>query len=239
MPYHIVVCDDEKVMVNVNSVYIKDIAEKLKLDIVLHTFTSGTALLDYAQSNPVDIAFLDIDLEETSGISVAVSLRKLNAAIVTVFITGHTEYALDAFDTDAAGYLVKPLNPEKLEHSIKKAVNYIRMQKTAIKAKSIVITENNVKKKIPQHQILYFEKEGNQCRLVTVNGTHYWYATIKMLLDTLDHDFMQINQGVIVNCRYIKDIVKGDLILKNGEIFPVGRRYLTEIKERFLGIKAE
>lgn len=236
MKYAIGICDDEELMVNINTIYIKDISQKLNLDIDLHTFSSGEKIIEYAKSHKLDIAFLDIDMDGISGISTAVSLRKINSNIVTIFITGHTEYAVDAFDTDAAGYLIKPLNPEKLEHSIKKAVKYITMAKTAVVSKYITITEDNVKKKIPQYQILYFEKVGNQCKIVTTKEIHYWYATIKTVLNALDDDFIQISQGIIVNCRYVKDIIKGEMILKNSSSFRIGRQYLPAVKERFLAI---
>ena len=234
MQYIIGICDDENLMVNINTVYIKDICQKLNIDIKIHTFSSGEEIINYAKLHKLDIAFLDIDMDGISGISAGIALRKLNPNVVTIFITGHTEYAVDAFDTDAAGYLVKPLNPEKLEHSIKKAIKYIRMTKTSVTSKFITITEDNVKKKIPQYQILYFEKLGNQCKIVTAKETFYWYTTIKNVLSVLDEDFIQVSQGIIVNQRYIKEVTKGELILKDQSVFRIGRQYLPTIKEKFL-----
>lgn len=233
MQYRIGICDDEELMININSLYIKDIAKKLDLDIILHTFSSGEDLLAYADSHPLDIAFLDIDMDGISGISAAFSLRKKYPNIVTIFITGHSEYALEAFDTDAAGYLVKPLNPEKLEYSLKKAIKYTKLAKKATISKYITITEDNIKKKLPQYQIIYFEKEGNQCKVVTTKETHYWYVTIKSILQLLDDDFIQVNQGVIVNHIYIKSIIKDSIVLKDGSSFQIGRKYLPLVKERF------
>lgn len=233
MKYIIGICDDEKLMIDINTVYIKNICEKYNIDIELHTFSSGEEIIAYAKSHKLDIAFLDIDMDGISGISAAVALRKANPGIVTIFITGHTEYAIDAFDTDAAGYLVKPLNPEKLEHSIKKAINYIKMSKSAIINKYITITEDNAKKKIPMYQILYFEKVGNQCKILTTKETYYWYTTIKNVLSIIDENFIQISQSIIVNQRYVKEIVKGDVILKDQSVFRIGRQYLSIAKEKF------
>lgn len=233
MQYRIGICDDEEMMININSLYIKAIAKKLDLDIILHTFSSGEDLLAYTDSHALDIAFLDIDMDGISGISAAFSLRKKYPNIVTIFITGHSEYALEAFDTDAAGYLVKPLNPEKLEYTLKKAIKYTKLIKNAAINKYITITEDNIKKKLPQYQIIYFEKEGNQCKVVTAKETHYWYITVKSLLQLLDDDFIQVNQGVIVNHIHIKNIIKNSIILKDGSSFQIGRKYLPLVKERF------
>jgi DNA-binding LytR/AlgR family response regulator len=232
MTYRIGICDDEDLMLNINSIYIKNLAQKLNLSIELYTFNSGELLLDYSKSHTLDIVFLDIDLNGISGIKCAMSLRRLSPNIVTIFITGHTEYALEAFDADATGYLVKPINLDKLEHSIRRAVKYIHMSRNALVNKFITITENNLKIKIPQYQIIYFEKEGNLCKITTSNKIHYWYTTIKNVVDTLDDDFIQINQGVVVNIRYVKNLIRGEIILKNGNTFKIGRQYLATVKDK-------
>jgi len=108
------------------------------------------------------------------------------------------------------------------------------MTKTVVTSKFITITEDNVKKKIPQYHFLYFEKLGNQCKIVTAKETFYWYTTIKNVLSVLDEDFIQVSQGIIVNQRYIKEVTKGELILKDQSVFRIGRQYLPTIKEKFL-----
>lgn len=236
MQYRIGICDDEELMITINSLYINDIAKKLHIDIDIHTFSFGEDLLLYTDSHPLDIVFLDIDMNGISGISVAFSLRKKYPSLVTIFITGHPEYALDAFDTDAAGYLIKPLNLEKLEYSLKKAIKYTRLYRREICSKYITITENNLKEKIPQYQIIYFEKEGNQCKIVTTSKTHYWYITIKSILQLLDDDFLQVNQGTIVNRRYIKGIKKDCMLLKDNTSVQIGRKYLSSVKEAYFSL---
>lgn len=233
MRFEIGICDDETIMQQINSLYIQNIADKFNLDIMLHTFSSGEELLDFSKNHPLHIVFLDIDMVGVSGIETAFSLRKYYPDIVTIFITGHTEYAIEAFDTEAIGYIMKPVDATKLERIFIKAINYVKMTMNTIRSKSITFVEDNIKKKLPQHQIIYFEKEGNQCKIITAKSTHYWYTTIKNILDILDDDFIQINQGIIANKRYIASIIKGDLILKNGDTFKIGRKYLPNVRASF------
>jgi len=168
-----------------------------------------------------------------SGIASAMSFKKINKDIIIIFVTGHKEFALEAFDADAIGYIVKPVQPEKLERILRKAINLINMSKNQIMSKSIFIIEDNIKKKLLIHQIITIEKEGNRCKIVSINEIHYCYMTISKILNELDKDFWQINQGVIVGRRYIKDIYGNEVIMKNGQRYVLGRKYSKDVKDRF------
>lgn len=233
MKYNIAICDDEDMMIKINTVYITELSKKMKLDVSVHGFTDGRDLIDFACEHKIDIAFLDIDMPEISGISSAMSLKKINKDIIIIFVTGHKEFALEAFDADAVGYIVKPVQPEKLERILRKAINLINMSKNQIISKSIFIIEDNVKKKLLIHQIISIEKEGNRCKIVSINETHYCYMTISKILNELDKDFWQINQGVVVGKRYIKDIYGNEVIMKNGQRYVLGRKYSKDVKDRF------
>lgn len=235
MKYCIAVCDDEAMMLKINEVYISEIAKKHNLDIDLKCFESGEELVEYAKKHRVDIAFLDINMKQISGISAAVQLKKLNNDMVTIFITGHAEFALEAFEAEAIGYLVKPLDPKKLEKWIIKAANQIIMQKSKIVSTMITIVEDNVKKKIPQYKIIYIEKEHNQCAIHTTDSVHYCYLTITNMIEKLEKMFYQINQGTIVNKNYITTIESNEVVLKNSMSFTLGRKFNKIVKEQYYG----
>lgn len=85
----------------------------------VHSFTSPTNALVYVGNNKdIDIAFLDIEMSEMSGIDLARKLKKLNPDICIVFVTCHSDYALEAFGIHASGYIVKPITQDKLENEI-------------------------------------------------------------------------------------------------------------------------
>lgn len=77
-------------------------------------FRTGPEGLKCAQANPVDVAFLDIDMREMSGLALAVRLKELRGETNIVFITGYSDYALEAMNLYASGYLLKPVTPEKI-----------------------------------------------------------------------------------------------------------------------------
>ena len=77
-------------------------------------FQTGTEAVRYAENNRVDIAFLDIELFDESGLEVAQRLSNINPHTNIIFLTGHTEYTGEALRQHCSGYLLKPLTPEKV-----------------------------------------------------------------------------------------------------------------------------
>ena len=78
-------------------------------------FQTGAEAVRFAGSNRVDIAFVDIELFDESGLSVAERLCAINPRTNIIFLTGHTEYTVDALHLHCSGYLLKPLTPEKIK----------------------------------------------------------------------------------------------------------------------------
>lgn len=233
MRYIIGICDDEELMLKINELYVREMSKKIGIDVEILCFRSGNEIIEYSQSDKIDVAFMDIDMKGISGINAALKLKSINRDMVIIFVTGHREFAIDAFEADAVGYLVKPIQPEKVEKMLRKSINLIILMKNRVNNTMLVITEDNIKKKIPQYKIIYIEKEGNQCQIHTTEGTHSYYIAITKIIEELEDYFWQINQGIIINKKFIKDIVKNEILLKNGLSFTLGRKYSKEIRQKF------
>ena len=89
-------------------------------------FTRPSQALEFARGNPVDLAFLDIELGRTTGFELCEKLLEINPTTNVVFLTAWPDYSLKAWNTAACGFLVKPLMPEdvaavlgKLKHPIR------------------------------------------------------------------------------------------------------------------------
>ena len=82
-------------------------------------FRSAPGALDYLKENTCDIVFLDIDMPDMDGITLAAEIRKISSGTRLVFVTGHEQYALDAFELHANGYLLKPISMERLREEIR------------------------------------------------------------------------------------------------------------------------
>ena len=75
-------------------------------------FTQASEAVEYAKANRVALAFLDIELRNTSGLELCRTLLGINPRTNIVFLTAYSEYALDAWSTGASGFMLKPITPE-------------------------------------------------------------------------------------------------------------------------------
>ena len=76
--------------------------------------------IDYAKTNRIALAILDIELGTASGLDLSRTLREINPRMNIVFLTAYPDYALDAWETEASGFMVKPLTPENVKAQLKK-----------------------------------------------------------------------------------------------------------------------
>lgn len=81
-------------------------------------FSTCSAALAYATENPIDIAFLDINMRGIGGLGLAEKLMDLHPCCKIIFCTGYTEYAVSAFQLHVSGYLMKPITAEAVQKEI-------------------------------------------------------------------------------------------------------------------------
>ena len=81
-------------------------------------FSDCEKAIDHVKTNPVDMAFLDINMRGMGGLSLAREILRLCPECKIVFCTGYEEYALPAFKIHASGYLLKPISTEDVQEEI-------------------------------------------------------------------------------------------------------------------------
>lgn len=103
----------------------------------INTFTNPADALEHALLNPVDVAFLDIEMPVMSGIDLAQRLIRINSDTKVIFITGFKDYAFDAFSVNAIGYVLKPYSADMIEKELLKASRITKTdQKPSVQAKT-------------------------------------------------------------------------------------------------------
>ena len=88
--------------------------------------SSPTEAVDYFENNPVALAFLDINLGKTSGLDLCQKLLHIRPNSNVVYLTAYPEYSLDAWHTDAIGFMLKPLEVEEIRRLIPKLKHPVR-----------------------------------------------------------------------------------------------------------------
>lgn len=235
MAYQIGICDDEEYQIKLNGLYLKELAKKNNWDMEYHGFKNGSYVLKYLASKHLDILFLDIDLGEESGIEIAAQIAVRYPELVVVFVTGHREFTGEAFEVEAMGYLVKPYDIKKMESILKKAL----LQVTAIKKqddiREIIITDENLKKKINTKEITYIQRQLSRSVICTEKKIYNVYETITSLYERLGEGFLRINQGEVANIKEIAEIRGNMVVLKNGMEMSIGRTYRKDVLAKYFG----
>lgn len=235
MAYQIGLCDDEIYQVKVNNLYIKEIAKKNGYEVECHGFQNGKQLKNYLSKNSLDVLFLDIDLGQESGIEIAAWLSANYPQVITVFVTGHREFAEEAFEVEALGYLVKPYDIKKMENVVNRVMKRLESKSQADEKYEIVITDENIKKKLDYRDILYIERQQAKSIIRTAEKEYQVYETITSLCERIGEEFIRVNQSEVINPNLIDEIKGNTVYLKDGRELSIGRTYRKEVLEKYFG----
>ena len=110
----IIAVDDEEIALESLESAIREASPSAEVAV----FDNGTAALEYASENKCEAAFLDIDLDSFNGIALAKALKLRAPEINIIFSTGYSEYAPEAFEMHASGYIMKPITAEKVRYEL-------------------------------------------------------------------------------------------------------------------------
>ena len=113
---NIIMVDDNKAVI-ADSLFV---LEEVVSNATITGFHWPMEAIEYAKANRIDLAILDIELGTDSGLDLCRTLLEINPCTTVVYLTSYPDYALDAWDTDACGFMVKPLTPEDVRRQLKK-----------------------------------------------------------------------------------------------------------------------
>ncbi len=94
------------------------ILEEVMPNAAVMGFTNASETVEYAKTNPVALAFLDIELRNSSGLDLCRTLLEINPRTNVVYLTAYSDYALDAWSTGASGFMLKPITPEGVREQL-------------------------------------------------------------------------------------------------------------------------
>ena len=112
-------------------------ARSLKEIAQMNLFDRAEDALRFARENDVDVAFLDIEMPDMSGLLLAKSLQNIHPDICIIFVTAYSNYALEAFNADAIGYILKPYDCKAIEHALQKAMRMSPVRRAQVKIQTI------------------------------------------------------------------------------------------------------
>lgn len=226
-----VLCDDSKSALNKLSKMLESIIIQNNLDgqIVLST-QNPSDLLKYVKNNPVNVAILDVDLNnDISGLKIAESIRKYSKDIYIIFTTGHLEFGLVAYKYKTFDYIAKPVSFERLQETI------FRLYDDILGGSPKYIRLDNNKTIIPEDSIKYIQRDGMKLVFTTDTRTYEVYSSFSKLEPILPKQFVRCHKSYIVNLDKINNINFSSNVIsfdENHECY-IGPKYKNNFKEVF------
>ena len=112
----VIMVDDEKIVLAGGIPVLGEVIP----DAEVTGFTRPSEALEYARANPVAIAFVDIEMGNTSGLDLCREFLRINPRTNVIFLTAYLEYSFEAWDTGACGFLLKPISAEGVRKQLKR-----------------------------------------------------------------------------------------------------------------------
>lgn len=229
------ICDDDDLMLKELSLLIKNSPENKCYSNKIIEITNPT---DVNIADEYDVAFLDIDMPQMSGIDLARKIHEQWPNTVIIFITNYVQYAPDGYEVGAFRYLMKNQITEKLidylDLAIKERTKRLRV---------ITIQINGERINVPVSNILYME---SSARIITmhlienVRPMYQFYGNMSDLAQKFEIlGFLRVHKSYLVNMKYIEIFQCKRLEIKGGILIPSSERKYSELKQRYLTWEAE
>jgi two-component system response regulator AlgR len=219
--------------------------EKIEgFQVVAEADNAEAALVSIVEHDP-DIVLLDIRMPGRDGLSLAQDISQLEDPPVVIFCTAYDQYALDAFGTNAVGYLLKPVKAEQLLQVLEKAQKLNKIQRLAVQQPAqrenqrshISAKTRRGVELIPLEDVRYFFADQKYVTVYHRNGEHLLDETLKELEEEFAGRFVRVHRNSLVSIKHIAALernAQGQYLIRfvDSEASPiVSRRHVSDLKE--------
>lgn len=231
--FHVAVCDDNSIFLSDFKNQISSILKKQNTAYKIDCFSNIPEFIQETKEGTIyQLVFMDIEFPNTtkSGLYGADYVRTYLSESNThiVFISGQPKYAMRLFDYQPLQFLIKPINKNKLVHTIQKSVDFWNHSNTIFH-----FISNRQEITIEIHQILYIEAYGRKKLLHCISGKTYTFnnSFAKILNQLEPYNFFSPHKSYIVNYTKVAVWQKETMIMKNGDVIPIGRSQQKKVQE--------
>jgi DNA-binding LytR/AlgR family response regulator len=187
-------------------------------------FSTALEALTYLKHNKTDLIFLDIQMDNLTGIQF---LEVLNPRPLIILTTAYGQYALQGYELDVCDYLLKPFSFERFLKAVEKACQLTgHTSRKSDNADQFIFVKTNYKyEKIDFDSILYIESQGDYLQIVTDTTKPLTLMTLKNIEEILPAGkFFRVHKSFIVALDKIKSVEYARIHLDQLTI-PIGDAY--------------
>ncbi len=212
---------------------------------VIGEATTGEEALRHAAEWAPDVVLLDVRMPGMDGLEAARHMNILEEPPAIIFTTAYDEYAVNAFEAQAVGYLLKPIRKEKLAAALTQASRLTRPQMQKLSAASpdrrthIAAKRREGLRLIPIEDVLFFFAEQKYTTVRHIKGEDLIEDSLRALEEELGSTFVRVHRNALVSVRHLERIersAEGQYCVRlQGcpDPLQVSRRMAVELRERF------
>lgn len=237
----IAICDDQQNELEYCHQLINTyLVEYPQYDIKVDTFIAPLELLMHVEKHGgFDLVFLDIYMDGIMGIDVAKQLRKLKDKCEIIFLTSSKKHSLDAYEVDAAQYLIKPYSKSAFFSAFDKVLGRLNSERRHL----IIIKSSAGIVRLYTRNVVFTETGRNNYQIIhMISGEKIEVRmTSSELLELLQptSSFVKCGSSLNVNLRFIRQIKKDVIVFDSGEQLSYPYRSHKKLKEDFLSFKMQ
>ena len=197
-------------------------------------FASGEEMLKSQES--FDISFLDMEMDELSGMDVARHIRqeqeeKGSTKSIIIFVTGYDKYMNDAFDVSAFHYLMKPINEEKFRTVFERALKELSAAEERTN-RYILIKSSRTQQRVYLKDIYYIESANKKVIIHTTTGILDNYGKMEEFEQMTGGSFYRCHRCYLVNMEKIASYTADTIQVTNGEkLILAQKKYIDFVKK--------
>lgn len=231
----IAICDDDTYVVeDIGHLLMKNgKEEKIFLDV--DTFSDGEDLWEEIQKNGgYDIIYLDIEMKQMDGITLAKNIRQKDPYTVLIFVSGYDHYWRQLFDVEPFRFLCKPVD----EKVFRTYFSLARDRITAVNERFVFQIEKKIYQ-VPYKEIIYMESKRRTIQIRTTGETYTYYAKlndVEQQIRAVNKYFIRLQRSFLVNFLFIRSMNMKEAELITGETITLSPKCKDEAMERYAGL---
>ena len=186
------------------------------VDHQIESFSAPHQLLRNYDAQETDILFLDILMQDETGIDIARKVREHNADIPIVFVTSSPDYAVASYDVNATHYLMKPATPAAVDVALARCKRIISAERRAIEVVSGRMTE-----RVLVHDVIYAETFGHRTLLHLRNRTIETTTPLAKIDEAGGRSFLRCHRSFMVNMDHVSRVMGKGFLMDDGHEVPI------------------
>jgi len=206
---------------------------------------TGEDALRKTQSSHPDVVLMDIRMPGMDGIEAARYISRMDKPPAIIFTTAYSDHALNAFETHAIDYLLKPIKQSRLEAALdaakrmnKAQLSQLHEDETSGARQKICVKNRGSLELIPVEEIIYFKADQKYVTLRTAEQEYLIEESLKLLEEEFSQQFMRIHRNALVAQQMLHGLTKNDIghacISFNDidDLLEISRRHLPFIRKQ-------